>query len=136
MDKKEVEKLINVHDKKIDKEIEKIEASEQRIQDEESQILKSEKKIVQTLKRRPFSAYFIQPGTTAKEFGFFRTIVVRNFSRKRRLLFALIVTFSVVLIWRGMWELVDGIPFLSISLVSLIVGIVIIWLLQKYTDLH
>ena len=136
MDKKEVEELLEEHEKQIHKEVEKIEKAEERIEKEESEILSAEKKIIQSLNRRPLSAFFIEPGTTAKELGFFRSIFVRRFSRKQRLLFALIVTFAVVLIWRGIWEIVDIIPFLSFAVVSLIVGILLIWFLQKYTDLH
>jgi hypothetical protein len=61
--------------------------------------------------------------------------LVINKMKKHRILFPLVVVTAVVLVWRGLWGIFDGTPIISSSYVSLIAGIVLLWLFNKFTEL-
>jgi hypothetical protein len=55
---------------------------------------------------------------------------------KHRFLFSMIVSFGVVLVWRGIWDITAELPVLKESAVALITGFVIIWFLEKYSEVE
>ena len=109
-------------EKQILKQTEKIERAEDQILQEEKKILAAEKEIIKS-------------GLQTTSLPILRSVLVKKISR-HKLLFALVATIGMVLIWRGTWHTVDELPILNISLVSLLVGVLVLWFLKKYTDLH
>lgn len=56
-------------------------------------------------------------------------------ARHHKLLFPLVVAVGVVLVWRGLWNLFDQVPILSYSLISLTLGIIILWAFNRFNSL-
>lgn len=125
-------KKIGLEEKKILQEAEKIEEAEKRINAEEKKILASEQKILQNSKDHPTKTLSIDEGLTSRELQLFKLFFVRRIS-KHKFIFSLIIVLATVLIWRGIWHSLDSIPVLSSSLISLGVGVLLFWLLRKYT---
>ena len=55
--------------------------------------------------------------------------------QRHKLLFPLIVGIGVILVWRGLWELFDVTPIISYSFISLALGIVILWTINRINSL-
>lgn len=99
---------------KIVQEEKKIEVEEKKIEHEEEQIVDLEKTIKTADKAR---------------FAF-----IKKFA-KHKFLYSLVAGTGVVLVWRGLWDISETIPGLESSVVALIVGLGIIWVLEKYSSL-
>jgi len=56
-------------------------------------------------------------------------------AKKHEFIFPLIVITGVVLVWRGLWGLFDQLPIVSYSAISLILGIVILWIFNRIKSL-
>jgi hypothetical protein len=125
----------NLTEERLLKEEEKIKSAEKRIEQAENEILKSEKEILLAIKKEGITPLAVEPGLTGKEIGLVRSLLIGKLSR-HKLISALLITTGSVLIWRGIWDGADQIPFLSYAGVSLIVGVLLIWFLKKYNDLH
>lgn len=117
------------------KALDQIEQAEEKIENHETKILQEEERILKEVKDNPAQVFSIDPGITKREIHLFRLALVKKLSR-HKLTFALLVGFAIVLVWRGAWGVVDEVPVLNIALVSLALGILILWILKKYTDLH
>ena len=52
-------------------------------------------------------------------------------ARHHKLLFPLVVTAGVVLVWRGLSGIFDATPLVSYSFISLALGIVILWVFNR-----
>lgn len=127
-------KDIDQKEKQLIKEADRIEKAEDTIEQEEKEILRSEKRVFSYLKNNPLLSFFIDSGLTKRELNFFR-LVITNKIAKHKLFFGLILTFALVLIWRGFWAAADVTPILSNWFISIGAGVIIIWLLRRYTDL-
>lgn len=127
-------KTIEEKEKQLLKEAKKIEVAEKRVNKEEKNILRAEKKVFDLLNKNPMTAFKIDDGLSRKETAFFHSYLLKKFS-KHKLVFALVVIVGNVLIWRGIWHTADQLPIISSALVSLILGIGLLWLMKKYTDL-
>lgn len=112
----------------------RIQEAEERIRLEEERILDSERLIVKAIKDKPLTSIITISGSK-KRLEFVRMRVLRKIA-KHKLLFAIIVTVTFVLIWRGTWGVIDELPILSIPIVSLLVGVLLVWLLRKYSELE
>lgn len=123
---------IEQKEKQILEEERKIEAAEERIAHEEKHILSAEQAILKS-NRSGFSSIF-RGGLDPTERYFLRKRVIKRFAR-HKLLFSLLVTIGVVLVWRGIWHTADALPIISLSLVSFVVGIAVLWLIDQYTDI-
>jgi hypothetical protein len=120
-------------ERKILEEAGRIEELEEQIQDKEKEILRAERKVLSEIDRSPFQAF--RGGVlTKRQFAWLKKVVIRRIA-KHKFLFSLFVMFGVVLVWRGVWELSSMIPILSSSFVALAVGILVLWLVNKYTEL-
>lgn len=53
---------------------------------------------------------------------------------KHKFVFSTLVTFAIVLIWRGLWSVADMMPVIKDTGASLILGFGILWFLEKYSD--
>ena len=129
----EDEKLqqIKLTEKEIVEEEKHIDAAQKHIQEDEHRILASEQTILRNIKKtKSINTNSLIP----PEMSFFRTVFLRRIA-KHKILYAFLATIGTVLIWRGIWEGADKIPFISLSWVSVLVGFGILWLLNKFTDL-
>lgn len=122
-------------EKEIIEEADRIERAEENIKREEKKILEAEKNIASSYQKNSIFSLMVDRGLSTKGLGLVRNLFARRVS-KHRLVFALIATTGVVLIWRGIWHAADELPIISGSLISLGVGVLLIWLIKKYTDLH
>lgn len=52
-----------------------------------------------------------------------------------KLIFPLLVGVGVVLVWRGLWEIFDVTPIISYSFISLALGVVILWAVNRINSL-
>ncbi len=102
------------------------------IKKEEAEILEKEKSSEKILKSSSFKEV-LEAAPALHEVNTFRSKVVRRL-QKHRLLFTLFVALGIVLVWRGLWEITEH--FITSAVVSLILGIVLLWLIKRYTDLH
>lgn len=102
------------------------------IKDEEKEILKREDKVEETLESTSFKE-IMDAAPAVKELSTFRSKFVRRI-QKHKLIFTLFVAVGIVLVWRGLWELSESI--IASAAVSLVLGIVLLWLIKRYTDLH
>lgn len=116
---------IEAKEKVLMEEVDKIEEAQDNIEKEEKEILRSEKRV---------SSYLVDSGLSVRRLNFFR-LVFSNRISKHKLLFALLLTLAIVLIWRGFWLAIDSVPILSNWPVSIVVGAFIVWLLRRYTAL-
>ncbi len=98
----------------------------------EEEIKKSEDNISQNMKQS-FKA-MSKGGINIKEASLIKKSILRKIS-KHKFLFTIIFTLGIVLVWRGLWNFTESIPFLKNSVVSLLVGFSILWLIEKYTEL-
>ncbi len=112
---------------KMLKELKKIEDLESSLLVKEGEILKAEKLVLSKEKDVERDVLWLKKAETH------RRIVVKRLA-KHRFIFSAIVTFGIVLIWRGMWGLADMIPVVKDTGVSLLLGFGIIWFLEKYAD--
>jgi hypothetical protein len=112
---------------KIQKELKKIEDLESDLLAKEGEVLRAEERILASEKE------------VAKEIAWLKRAeshrhqIVQRLS-KHKFLFSTLVTFGVVLIWRGLWNLTDMLPVIKDTGVSLLLGFGIIWFLEKYSD--
>lgn len=113
---------------------EKIEQAEAHIEAEEKKIEKVELAILENSKNNGMRSIF-DGELTAPERYFVRMRFVRKLA-KHKLLFSLLATVGVVLVWRGIWHTVDSLPIISAAIISLLAGIAILWLIGRYTDLR
>lgn len=112
----------------------KILIEEKKIEKLEKKIANDEKFLTKTLQSKAFKTA-LSNGKHLQSVERTRRKLTAKIA-KHRFIFALLVVTGVVLVWRGIWEYSATLPFLSYSLVALIVGIIILWLLGKYTDLN
>ncbi|MBI3485591.1 hypothetical protein HY025_01455 [Candidatus Daviesbacteria bacterium] len=124
---------ISKEEARILKETEKIEEAEERIKQEEKEILESEQKILATAKEHPLKT-LVRHGLSRRGIGFIRATYLKRLS-KHRFIYALIVLFAIVLVWRGFWETTSLVPFLANPVIALLIGIGLLWILKKYTNL-
>jgi hypothetical protein len=118
---------------RILKEEEQIKQTEAHIREDERKIVDAEKVIMGSIKKHPIRA-LLPGGFNARELGLVKAVFTRKITR-HRLVMAVLATIGVVLVWRGIWHAADELPFVSISLVSLLIGVGILWVIKRYTDL-
>ncbi len=133
--------------KEVEKEILKEEIKSERLEKEILKELKEEihkteeldKEIKDTerkLSRKfiPIAKLLARNGFTWSEVKILKGTMVQRVSR-HRFLFTVIVLVGVVLVWKGLWETFDKISIFKYSAVSLVVGFLILWLLEKFSEL-
>lgn len=121
-------------EKRIIDEQKRIERAEKLIERAEARIIRSEDNIFQKLKKGPNGTIHIK-NVDSSEVSYLRALIVGRLARRYRMLFTLVVTAGVVLVWRGIWNLLDVTPIMSSPVVSLLVGIFVLWVVQRYTEL-
>ena len=118
----------------MDKVENKILDEEEKIENTEKELLKDEKIVVNTLESRQFKT-LVQSSNVLRDLAKTRKVIVRK-TAKHKFIFTLIVSTGIILVWRGIWEVSATLPILSSSFAALFVGVGILWLIERYTDLH
>ena len=98
---------------------------EEIIEAKEKEILKIENKLLTSVEDIQSSEKILSKA------GYYRRKIVRKLAR-HRFLFSVLVSLGGVLIWRGLWDLTASIPVLKESIVALLLGFLILWLLERY----
>lgn len=121
----------------------RIEAAEERIVNEQEKILEAEHEILKQSKQSAGGSLF-NSSLTPPERTLFRKRFLKRII-KHKLLFSVLVTCGIVLVWRGIWHAADALiwhgetmfPFnyLMSAIISFCIGIGILWLVNRYTDL-
>src|SRR5690348_3111229 len=114
--KKSVEKLLDKVDTVIDQQKEladKQEAILQQVAVEETEGESVEKEMQKVEEANAIQSSFI----------------VRT--KKHKFLFPLIITAAVVLVWRGLSGIFDATPLISYSAISLVLGVIILWVFNR-----
>lgn len=115
------EKEILEQEKRIERAEANIEREEKRIEHVEREILRHKRLSLRTI---------FTPDLTPQERYFVHRRILKRFA-KHKIIFSLLLTTGVVLVWRGIWHTADELPIISISLVSLGVGLAILWLVNR-----
>jgi len=105
-------------EKRIIKELKNVESLERKISGEEQEIEEQERKV----------------STSVQKLLHWRNEFVKNLSQQHRIFFNTLLTVGVILISRGVWEISDKLPLLSSSGVSLVVGVGILVIINRYPN--
>lgn len=122
-----LEKIISLENEILERE-KKIEGDQKKLLAEEGEVLSEEKKLEVNI------SGVSKIGRQLNKIETFRSRFVSKIA-KHRFIFSLLAASGVVLVWRGLWDISETLPILSSSFVALIVGLGLLWLLQKYTDM-
>lgn len=109
--------------------LETVDKKEQFIIREEQKILQMQEGLEKLVKKEEKEEKVV-----ATELNFFQRVIISKL-KKHKVIFQMLIIFGIVLVWRGLWNLFDTIPFISYSLVSLILGVILLLLLNRITDL-
>ncbi len=112
---------------KLKNELKKIERIESDLLVKEGEILDAEQMVLAKEKEIEKNVVWLKKADQQR-----RHIVKRL--AKHKFLFSMLVTFGVVLIWRGMWGLSDILPVVKDTSISLFLGFGILWFLEKYSE--
>lgn len=124
-----------------EKVLEKISEKEKQIVTEEKKITKQTEKllemkpVMQALAQKEETIAVEEEKIVNSELNFFQRFFVSR-AKKHKILFQLIILLGVVLVWRGLWDLFDQIPVISSALISIVVGLFLLWLFNRITDLN
>lgn len=128
------EQKIKQEEEKLEEIVERVEQAEERIEKEERKIISAQESLLKRFKTKTVG-YVLTKGLTQEDVNYLKKVFVLRIAR-HKFIFAVLVTFALVSIWRGTWHTLDETPILSNALISLLIGYLIIWLLEKYTELH
>lgn len=103
----------------------KILKEEEVIEAKEKEILKIENKILTSVEDIQTTEKILSKA------GYYRRKIVRKLAR-HRFLFSVLMSIGGVLIWRGLWDITASLPVLKESIVALLLGFFILWLLERY----
>ncbi len=71
----------------------------------------------------------------SSELNFFQRYFV-NKSRKHKIAVQIIIVLAIVMVWRGLWDLFDQLPVISSAIISLILGLFLLWIFNRFSDLN
>lgn len=121
-----IEKL----EEKIIAEEEDIKGLEKKIEVKEDKILKSHSEVF----RMAGGLNFLFGPDSGYHVKFIKSGFMRRFS-KHKLLYGMTTIISVVLVWRGVWQLADATPGISNPIISIVIGFFILWLIDRVSEL-
>jgi hypothetical protein len=116
---------------KLEDQIKTIESIEKKIEREERKIESLEDDLLQQLNRQPRVTLFRGPKN--KRLKYVHTLILKRLMRYR-IVYSFLVVSGIVLVWRGIWELADQLPIIKIPLVSIVFGLMVLWLTQRTPD--
>jgi len=114
--KKKVDELLNKVDKVIDQQKELVKKQEVILE----QVVVEEKEEEEVIE---------EVGKVEKVSDIQKNLITR--ARHHKLLFPLVITAGVVLVWRGLSGIFDATPIISYSFISLALGIIILWVFNR-----
>ncbi len=100
---------------------------EEMIEAKEKEILKIENKILSSVEDIRSNEKILSKA------GFYRRKIVRKLA-KHRFIFSILVSLSLVLVWRGLWDITASLPVVEDAGIALIIGFFMMWLLERYTE--
>lgn len=53
---------------------------------------------------------------------------------KHKIIITIVLSIATTLVGRGIWEITQKIPFLSESIIVLVIGLAILWILDQYLE--
>lgn len=98
----------------------------------ELQLRKSENHLARTLNRRGVRA-LSRDGLSRRELGLIHKSLLHHIGR-HKLILGLIAIIGGVLLWHGLWNLVDITPLATNYVLSISIGLFLLWLFNKYSD--
>ncbi len=107
-------------------------AEEKKITEEAEALLKIKPAIKKILEKE--QVVVAEEAAVTTELNFFQRFFVTR-ARKHKAIFQVIIVAGVVLVWRGIWGIFDQMPIVSSAVISLIIGLILLWLFNKITDL-
>lgn len=128
MDEPKVAKEVN---KKVDELLDKVET----VLDQQKELVKKQEVILEevTDDEKEEETVVAEVGKVEKVTELQKNLIVH--AKHHRLLFPLVVAAGVVLVWRGLWNLFDQVPILSYSLISLSLGLIILWAFNRMNSI-
>lgn len=105
--------------------------TERRILAEEKKIKQTEEKILKAEER--IEATLAEGNKVVKDFRSLRDNLARRISR-HKFIYTLLISLGIVMVWRGLWETTES--FISSAFISLALGLILLWVIKKHTDLH
>ena len=118
--------------KQVEVEIEKIKSAEKAIEREEARLETLEEKLIAKLDKT--DADITDLGRTSR-LSVWRASLARKLS-KHKILYSVLISFGVVQVWRGLWDWSETIPWLASPFIALAIGLAILWLTKRYSDLE
>ncbi len=122
----QIEKL----EERIISEEDEIKNLEKKIESKEDRILKSHSRVLKMVG----GFNFLFGRDTNYHVKFIKSGFIKRFN-KHRLIYGLTSIISVVLIWRGVWLLADSSPGISNPIISIVLGVFILWLIDRVSEL-
>jgi hypothetical protein len=98
----------------------------------EKQLLLSERKLAKTIRVSHIKT-LAKDGLSRSEVGLIRRSFLRRY-RKHKFIFAIVTALGAVLVWRGLWNIIDITPFLKNDFISIVTGFALLWLIDRYAD--
>lgn len=100
---------------------------ESAIEDKEREIIGLEQELIKKIDKLD------KVDKTVSRIELYRRKFVKKLA-KHRFIFSILVSFSFVLVWRGLWDITAGLPVLENAVIALGIGFFLMWLLERYTE--
>ena len=126
------EKVIRQQEAEIKEQLKEIEQLEQRIERDKKRLDEVERGLQDDFKQIPNVPIFSKP--RRRRLRLLHDYLLRRLSR-HKFIYSVMVGVGVVLVWRGIWDASERIAFFSFPAVTIGVGLVILWITQRYKDL-
>lgn len=119
----------------VDKKLNKLLTKVDKVIDEQKEISHTEKILLDAVATDiQEDRQIAQEVRSVEKVTFLQKLFIRKMKR-HEILFAIIVLMGVVLVWRGLWGIFDTTPVISYSVVSLFVGLFLLWLFDRIKSL-
>lgn len=126
----EKEEQIEKLEEKIISEEDEIKNLERKIEVKEDKILKGHGKVF----KLAGGINFLFGGDSKYHAKFIKSGFIKRFN-KHKLIYGLTSIVSIVLIWRGVWHLADLTPGISNPIISILLGLFILWFIDRVSEL-
>ncbi len=120
----------------LEKEQERILKEEKKIEDETKELLEVSTE-VKKLVRADIQIDKQEEKLEEKEATDIQRFAIHNL-KHHKIILTFVIFIAVILVWRGVWTIMDGISiftYTSTSIIALVVGIGVLWLLKKFDRL-
>lgn len=108
---------------------------EQKVLQEQTKRISKLETLLRTLVSKEKEIVVGEERVVSSELNFFQKFFVGH-AKKHKIIYQIIIVLAVVLVWRGLWDIFDTLPVISSAFASLAIGLVILWLFNRMTDLN